>query len=124
LEELSWHQIRVRPRWTMRRHGYSATFGLVILLVAGRGAVALAQANADWNVAFNDPAHFDISDVSGVIAKVAVYRDAMEDIRRALLMTPRITALLPISSDSAIDQIPPGAHRPRAPPTARALPLV
>jgi len=108
----------------MLRHRYPATLGLLALLVLGRGAFALAQANADWNITFQDPAHFDVSDVSGVIAKVAVYRDAMEDVRRALLVIPRITASLPISSDSAIDRIPPGAHRPRAPPAARALPLV
>ena len=108
----------------MLRHRYPATFGLLIVLVLGRGAFALAQANADWNVTLQDPAHFDISDLSSAIAKTAVYRDAMEDIRRALTVIPRITASLPISSDSAIDDIPPGAHRPRAPPAGRALPLV
>jgi len=122
LEELSWHQIRVHPGWTMLRHRYPATFGLLILLMLGPGAFALAHANAEWNVAFNDPAHFDISDVSGVIATTVVYRDAMEDIRRALMVTPRITASLPISSDGASDQTSREAHRPRAPPTARALP--
>jgi len=108
----------------MLRHQYPATFGLLILLVLGRGAAALAHANADWNVAFQDPAHFDISDVSGVIKTAVVYRDAMEDIRRALMVFPRVTTCQPISSDGAMDQVSPGAHRPRAPPDGRALPLV
>ena len=108
----------------MLRHRYPATFGLLILLMLGPGAFALAHANAEWNVAFNDPAHFDISDVSGVIDTAVVYRDAMEDIRRALMVIPSVTASESISSDGAIDQVPPGAHRPRAPPPGRALPLV
>jgi len=108
----------------MLRHRYPAAFGLLFLLLLGRGAVALAHANADPNVAFQDPAHFDISDVSGAIKKTVVYQDAMEDIRRALMVIPSVTASESISSDGAIDQVPPGAHRPRAPPPGRALPLV
>jgi hypothetical protein len=108
----------------MLRHRCPATFGLLVLLVLGRGASALAQANADWNVTFQDPTHFDISDAGGVFAKAAVYRDAMEDVLRALMVFPRIATSQPVSSDGATDQIPPGAHRPRAPPVGRGFALV
>ena len=77
----------------MLRHRCPATFGLLVLLVLGRGASALAQANAEWNVTFQDPTHFDISDAGGVFAKAAVYRDAMEDVLRALMVFPRIATI-------------------------------
>jgi hypothetical protein len=84
--------------------------------VLGRCAVAVANANANWNVAFNDPARVDISDLSGLVKNTVVYTDPMDDARRALLVLPRHTARAAIVSATATDQASPGAHRPRAPP--------
>ncbi len=100
----------------MLRHRVRAAIGLVALLVLGRGAVALASANADWNLAFNDPARVDISDISGLVKKTVLYTDPMDDVRRALVVLPRHTDRVAILSPIASDQASPGAHRPRAPP--------
>jgi|ERR1041384_1592209 len=100
----------------MARHRLRAATGLIALLVLGRCAVAVACANANWNVAFNDPARVDISDLSGLVKKTVVYTDPMDDARRALLVLPRHSTRVAIVSPVASDQVSPGAHRPRAPP--------
>ena len=99
----------------MVRHRLAAAIGLSAVLLLGRGAVSLANANAIWNVAFNDPTRVDISDLSDLATKTVVYTDPMDDARHALLV-PRHTTRVAIVSASATDQASPRAHRPRAPP--------
>ena len=89
---------------------------LTSVLFFGLGATALANANAHWNPAFNDPERCDISDISGVLGETVVHRDAMEDVRRALLLVPQSVDQEVRASDSAIDDLSPRAYRPRAPP--------
>jgi hypothetical protein len=107
---------KMRYERTMLRYRLSVAFALAALLLAGRASVALANANAYWNAAFNDPARVDISDISGLIAKTVPHTDPMDDVRRALLLVLRPIGNLAPASASAIDEISPGAHRPRAPP--------
>src|SRR5207237_9834376 len=94
----------------------AAAFVLVALLLSGRGAVALANANAYWNPAFNDPARVDIRDISDLIAKTILHSDPMDDVRRALVVVLRTAGNFYPASASAIDDAPPRAHRPRGPP--------
>jgi hypothetical protein len=101
----------------MLKRRVSAAFALVALLLIGRGAVALANANAYWNPAFNDPARVDISDISSLIAKTVPHSDPVDDVRRALVLVLRPIGSLALPSPSPIEEVSPGAHRPRAPPT-------
>jgi len=100
----------------MARHRFTTAIGLVALMLLGRGAVAFADANAHLDRLFKDPARIDVSDISGLSAKTLVYTDAMDDVRRALVVLPRHTARVAIVALSANDQAFPQAHRPRAPP--------
>src|SRR6266850_2060918 len=100
----------------MVRHRLAAAIGLATLLLLGRGAVAFASANANWNPAFNDPTRVDISDISGLVTKTVLHTDPMDDVRRALRVLSRHSARVAIPSPSANDQASPEAHRPRAPP--------
>jgi len=100
----------------MIRYRLASAIGLAALLLLGRGAVAFANANANWNPAFNDPTRVDISDISGLATKTVLHTDPMDDARRALLVLPRHTARVAITPPSASDQVSPEAHRPRAPP--------
>jgi len=100
----------------MLRHPDSVALALVALLLVGRGAVALANANAYWNPAFNDPMRVDFSDISGLIAKTVPLRDPMDDVRRALLVVLRPSGHVSLASESVIDDAPPRAYCPRAPP--------
>ena len=99
------------------RYRFVASIGLAAVLLLGRGAVAVSYANANWNLVFNDPARADIADVSSLSAKTVIYTDPMDDVRRALLVLPRHTPRVAISSPSATDQASPEAH-PRAPPAS------
>ena len=100
------------------RHRLSAVFLLVTLLLLGRGALVFANAHARWNPAFNDPARADVCDIAGFITETALYSDPMDDVRRALLVVLRPSGRIAPASALAIDEAFPGAHRPRAPPTA------
>src|SRR5436190_24188701 len=100
----------------MVSHRLGAALGLAALLLLGRGEVTFANANAKWNVAFSDPTRIDISDISGLATKTVVHTDPMDDVRHALLVLPRHTARVVVTSPSANDQASPEAHRPRAPP--------
>ena len=100
----------------MLRHRFVYALALAALIVLGRGAVALAHANTCWNPAFNDPAHVNLSDIGGLIAKTVLYSNSMDDVRRGLLVLLRPTGRVVLASAPAIDEISPGAHRPRAPP--------
>src|SRR3954447_9289441 len=100
----------------MVRYRFAAAIALAALLLLGRGAVTFANANANWNTAFNDPTRVDISDLSGLTTKTLVFTDPMDDARRALLVLPRHTGRVAIACASATDQAFPGAHCPRAPP--------
>ena len=100
----------------MAKHRVSAGFALVALLLLGRGAVALASANACWNLAFNDPARVDISDISDLVTKTVAHNDPMDDVRRALLVVLRPAGSVALASAFPTDEVSPGAHRPRAPP--------
>jgi len=100
----------------MAKHRLSAGFALLALLLLGRGAVALASANACWNLAFNDPARVDISDISDLVTKTVAHNDPMDDVRRALLVVLRPIGNVVPASVSVIDDAYPRAHRPRAPP--------
>ena len=101
----------------MRRHRVCAAFALAGLLLSGRAAVALANANAYWNPAFNDPGRVDITDISGLIAKTVLYGDPMDEVRRALGAVLHPSGRVAIASTPRLDEGPPRAHRPRAPPT-------
>ena len=103
-------------RRSMLRHRLVSAFALAALLLVGRTAVALAHANANWNIAFNDPARVDISDIGGLIAKTVLYSDPMDDVRRALLVVLDPTGRVAPVSVSTADDESPRAHRPRAPP--------
>jgi hypothetical protein len=96
----------------------SLALGLFAVVLLGRGAVAYANASANWNPAFNDPTTIDVSDIGGLITKTIPYSDPMEDIRRSLLLVLRpagsVYAASPLSSDDYL----PRAHRPRGPPAA------
>ena len=102
----------------MLRHRLAVALALATLLLLGRGAVAFASANACWNHAYNDPARVDISDISDLITKTIPHSDPMDDVRRALLVVLRPSGRIAPASALAIDEAFPGAHRPRAPPTA------
>ena len=100
----------------MLRHRVFAAFALTGLLVAGRGATALANANACWNPAYNDPNRVDISDLSGLIAKTVLYCDPMDEARRALGVVLHPSGRVASASTPRLDDGSPRAHRPRAPP--------
>jgi|SRR6478736_1525101 hypothetical protein len=100
----------------MARHRFTTALGLVALMLLGRGAVAFAYANAHLDPVLKDPARVAVSDISGLSAKPLVYTDAMDDVRRALVVLPRHTPRVAIVAPSANDQAFPQAHRPRAPP--------
>jgi len=100
----------------MKRPRVLAAFALLGLMVLGRGEVVLANSNAYWSAAFNDPMRVDFSDISGLIAKTLFYRDPMDDVRRALLVVLRATGDVTVALRTAFDDVPPRAHRPRAPP--------
>jgi|SRR5437899_6776626 len=102
----------------MLKHRFVYAFALAALLVLGRGAVALAQANADWNPAFGDPSHVNISEIGGLIAKTVLYSDPTDDVRRALLVVLRPTGRVVLTSALALDDASPRAYSPRAPPAA------
>jgi len=98
------------------RHRLAAALGLAALLLLGRGEVALANANAYWNPAFNDPARVDISDISGLAKQTSLYTDPMDAVRRALLVLARPVSGLMIAAAIANDGVVPRANGPRAPP--------
>ena len=100
------------------RHRIVAALGLAALLLLGRGAVALATANAYWNPAFNDPARVDISDISGLAKQTSLYTDPMDAVRRALLVLARPAAGVAIAAEILSDVVVPRANGPRAPPAA------
>jgi len=100
----------------MLRHRIAAALTLATLLLLGRGAVTIANANACWNAAFNDPTRVDISDISGLITTTVIHTDPMDDVRRALLVVLRPTGLVVPAPVSTVDDASPRAHRPRAPP--------
>jgi len=100
----------------MARPHLSVGFALVALLLLGRGAGVLANANACWNAAFNDPARVDISDISDLVTKTVAHNDPMDDVRRALLVVLRPAGSVALASLFPTDEVSPGAHRPRAPP--------
>jgi len=102
----------------MLRHRIAVALALATLLLLGRGAVAFASANACWNPAFNDPAHVNLSDIGGLIAKTVLYSDPTDDVRRALLLVLRPTGRVALASAVAIDDGSPRANCPRAPPAA------
>jgi|SRR5689334_22361614 hypothetical protein len=102
----------------MLRHRLSAALALAAILLVGRGAVALAFANAYWAPAFNDPGRVDISDLSNLVAKTVSYRDPMDDARRALVPVVQTSGRVPLPSTPTIENVCPRAHRPRAPPAA------
>ena len=102
----------------MLRHRVFAAFALTGLLLAGRGAVVLANANACWNTAYNDPSRVDISDISGLIGKTVLYRDPMEEVRRALGEGLRPSGRATSPATPKLDDGSPRAHRPRGPPAA------
>ena len=101
---------------TMPRHRLVATLALVTLLLLGRGAVAYAHANGNWNPAFSDPARVGIGGIAVLITQTALYSDPMDDVRRALLVVLRPTGSVALASAFPTDEVSPGAHRPRAPP--------
>jgi hypothetical protein len=101
---------------TMPRHRLVAALALVTLLLLGRGVVAFANAHACWNPAFNDPARLDTCAITVLVTETALYRDPMDDVRRALLVVLRPTGHVVPASVSVIDEASPGAHHPRAPP--------
>ena len=101
---------------TMPRHRLVATLALVTLLLLGRGAVAYAHANGNWNPAFSDPARVGIGGIAVLITQIALYSDPMDDVRRALLVVLRPIGHVVPASVSVIDDAYPRAHRPRAPP--------
>ncbi len=92
--------------------------GLAGLVLLGRGAVAYATAQANWNPAFGDPTTTDVSDISGLIAKTVLYTDPMDDVRGSLLLVLRPTGRIDVVATIAVDESLPRAHRPRAPPIA------
>jgi hypothetical protein len=100
----------------MLRPRVGAGLALFVVLILGRGGVALAYANACWNPAFDDPAHFDISDASGVMAKTVLFDDPMDGALRTLVPLPRVQDPKPVWSETAIDEPSPRANSPRAPP--------
>ena len=100
----------------MVRHRISYALALAALLVLGQGGVALADANAWWTPAFNDPARVDISDIGGLIAETVLYSNPMDDLCRGLLVLLRPTGRVVLASALAIDELSLRAHRPRAPP--------
>jgi hypothetical protein len=102
----------------MLRHRIWYALALSALLVLGRGAVALAHANTDWNPAFSDPAHVNISDIGGLIAKTVLYSDPTDDVRRALLVVLRPAGRVALASAMVMDDAFPRAYSPRAPPAA------
>ncbi len=102
----------------MQKRRISYPLALAALLVLGRGAVALAHANTCWNPAFSDPAHVNISDIGGLIAKTVLYTDPTDDVRRALLVVLRPAGRVALASALALDDAFPRANCPRAPPVA------
>ena len=102
----------------MLRQRLLAALTLAGIVLFGRGAVALANANAYWGPAFNDPARVDVSDISNLIAKTLSYRDPMDDARSALIPVAQPTGGIALLSPSTIDDVFPRAHRPRGPPAA------
>jgi hypothetical protein len=102
----------------MARYRTWPALSLLTLLLLGRVAVSLAHANASWYAAYNDPTHFSINDLGGVVAKALTYVDSMEEVRDALQFLPYSDVHLIPSTERAIDNGPPGAKRPRAPPAA------
>jgi hypothetical protein len=94
----------------------SAWAGFVLLtLMLVEGGVALAYAHAQWGLSINDPARFDIGDVSEAIDTAVTYRDPMEDVRQALLLAPQPSGQAFVPAETAIE-VPQGAKGPRAPP--------
>ena len=98
------------------RHRLVAALGLAALLLLGRAEVALANANACWTPAFNDPARVDISDISGLAKQTSIYVDPMDAVRRALLVLARPAAGVVIAAVIVNDGAVPRANGPRAPP--------
>jgi hypothetical protein len=98
------------------RHRLAAALGLAALLLLGRGEVALANANAYWNPAFNDPARVDISDISGLAKQTSLYTDPMDAVRRALLVVLGPTGLVAPATAATPHETVLSAHHPRAPP--------
>ena len=102
----------------MMLHRLPAALLLASMLLLDRGAVAVAHANACWNPAFNDPSSVNVSDISGLVLESGIHSDPMDDARRALLVMLRPTGRVAPSAESATDDAPSSAHRPRAPPAA------
>ena len=100
----------------MARQRVSLAIALASLVLLGRGEVALANANAYWAAAYNDPNRVDISDISNLAAKIAPFTDLMADARRALLAVMRSTeTVTPAYVERSADGSP-WANSPRAPP--------
>jgi hypothetical protein len=99
-----------------RRVWLALVFSIALLL--GRGAVAIAYAEACWNAAYNDPTRVDISDITDLYSKSVTYTDPMDDVRRALLVVMPPTGRVVLASTPSLDAGSPRAHRPRAPPAA------
>jgi len=108
-------KMRYRGGFKMR-HRLPAALLLAVMLLLDRGAVAVAHANACWNLAFSDPSSVDISDISGLVLESGIYSDPMDDARRALVVMLRPTGRVVPSSESTADDAPSPVHPPRAPP--------
>jgi hypothetical protein len=100
----------------MLKRRVAVAFAFAAVMLLGRGALALASANAFWNPAVSDPTTVDISEISGLLCKTVLYTDPMDDVRRSLLVLLRPTGVVPPASSLRPDEGVPRAHRPRAPP--------
>ena len=105
-------------RADMRNRRVWIALAFAVAVLVGRGAVALAFANACWNPAYNDPTRVDVSDITDLYTKSLTYTDPMDDVRRALRIGLPPTGRVAPLAVSAIDDAFPRAHRPRAPPSA------
>jgi hypothetical protein len=99
----------------LKRSAWAGSVLLTLMLL--EGGIAVAHANAQWGLSFEDPARFDLRDVSGAIDTAATYRDWMEDVRQALRLAPQPTCQAFVAVDTATE-VSPGAEGPRAPPAA------
>lgn len=100
----------------MSRQRVSLAIALTALVLLGRGEVALANANAYWTAAYNDPNRVDISDIANLTAKIVPFTDLMDDARRALVAVMQSTETVTPAYVANSDDGSPWANSPRAPP--------